>query len=91
MSNFNEWGLPLPVFQFINPEEPNFNSYLYNAEITLYISELIKNYGYNILYDWNIKDLLPIKYKKHAKNLKIHSDFVFNYHFINTLSLILNT
>lgn len=47
------WGIPIPVFYAENGEE------ILNEEVILHVSELVKEHGSNIWFDWEAKDLLP--------------------------------
>ncbi len=47
------WGVPIPVFYAENGEE------ILDEKVILHISELFKEHGSNVWFEWEAKDLLP--------------------------------
>lgn len=76
ISDVNSWGLPVPYFVNIETKE-----ILINSEIIEYVKYLFEEHGSDIWYEWDIKDLLPNKYKKEADKYltgKDNFDNIFN-------------
>jgi len=61
ISDVNTWGLPIPCF--VNVETKQI---LMDSEILNHIKELFYENGSDIWFSWEVKDLLPEKYKKVA-------------------------
>ena len=57
ISRQRSWGVPIPVFYKKNGKE-----ILLNSETINHIQNLFSEYGADIWWDWEVKDLLPDKY-----------------------------
>lgn len=76
ISEVNSWGLPVPYFVNLETKE-----ILINSEIIDYVKNLFNEHGSDIWYNWDIKDLLPEKYRNHADKYvtgKDNFDNIFN-------------
>ncbi|WP_162140315.1 isoleucine--tRNA ligase [Haploplasma axanthum] len=51
------WGVPLPIFYLENGEA------ILDYQVIKHVSDLFREYGANIWYEWDAKDLLPKGYK----------------------------
>ncbi len=57
ISRQRSWGVPIPVFY-----KKDGNEILLNKEIISHIQELFSEYGADIWWDWDVKNLLPENY-----------------------------
>jgi len=76
ISEVNIWGLPVPHFVDLETKE-----ILINSEIIYYVKNLFNEHGSDIWYNWEVKDLLPEKYKKDSDKYttgKDSFDYIFN-------------
>lgn len=77
ISEINSWGHPIPYFIYslksdssdIDIDLTYTNKILFNSEIISHIQQLFYEHGTDIWWTWEIKDLLPEKYKHEADNL----------------------
>lgn len=69
------WGIPLPVFY--QKTQENLKKPFINPEILSFLKEKFAQYGIEIWFKWDIKDLLPSKYHSIANTL-IKSSEVFH-------------
>jgi isoleucyl-tRNA synthetase len=73
ISEINSWGHPIPYFIYASDssgEDLTYtNKILFNSEIISHIQNLFYEHGTDIWWTWEIKDLLPEKYKPEADNL----------------------
>lgn len=73
------WGIPIPIFY----HKKEINKIIIEPEIISHILELFKTSGTEIWFKWEIKNLLPQKYKHLASDL-IKSNEIFNNDFLNS-------
>ena len=62
ISRQRSWGVPIPVFYKKNESE-----ILLNSETINHIQKLFKDHGADIWWDWEVKNLLPEKYKNECE------------------------
>ena len=73
ISRQRAWGVPIPIFYNEDGSE------IVDYDVMMHISQLFREHGSNIWFEWDAKDLLPKGYKNPASpngNFKKETDIM---------------